>query len=92
LSVEKTLEAEPSVACPLCTDGRLARPPEDCGGIPGFYDMLAALANPSHENHAGTRDWIADFDPERFSVEAANKRLRRVFRINRHSTRVDLKM
>jgi hypothetical protein len=80
ITVEKILPAEPNVAYPLCTDGKLAGPPEDCGGIPGFYHMLEALADPNHENHEDMRDWIESFDPEAFSVEAVNQRLRKIFR------------
>jgi hypothetical protein len=80
ITVEKILPAEPNVAYPLCSDGKLAGPPEDCGGIPGFYHMLEALADPNHEDHEDMRDWIESFDPEAFSVEAVNKRLRKIFR------------
>jgi hypothetical protein len=27
-------------------------PPEDCGGIPGFYEWLEAIADPTREGHA----------------------------------------
>lgn len=85
LTVEKILPAEPNVAYPLCTDGKLAGPPEDCGGIPGFYHMLEALADPNHEDHEGMRDWIESFDSEAFSIEAVNQRLRKIFRPARKS-------
>ena len=80
LTVERILASEPSVTYPLCTDGKLACPPEDCGGIPGFYHMLGALADPKHEDHEDIRDWIESFDPEAFSIEAVNQKLRKVFR------------
>jgi len=83
LTVEKILPAEPDVAYPLCTAGKLAAPPEDCGGISGFYHMLEALADPNHEDHENMRDWIDSFDPEAFSVETVNKRMRRFFRAPR---------
>jgi hypothetical protein len=79
LSVEKILAAESRAAYPLCTGGKLAGPPEDCGGIPGFYHMQEALADPNHESHQDMRDWIESFDPEAFSPEAVNKRLRKIF-------------
>lgn len=82
LTVEKILAAEPNVAYPLCAGGRLAGPPEDCGGIPGFYHMLEALADPNHEDHEDMRDWIESFDPEAFSIEAINQRLRKIFRVS----------
>jgi hypothetical protein len=60
----------------LCTDGKLACPPEDCGGIPGFYDLLDALDDPNHERHEELSDWIGDdFDPQTFSVDSVNQRL-----------------
>jgi hypothetical protein len=85
LTVEKILSAEPNVAYPLCTDGKLAGPPEDCGGIPGFYHMLEALADPNHEDHEDMEDWIESFDPEAFSIDAVNQRLQKIFRPIRKS-------
>ena len=75
ITVEKILPPEPNVVYPFCTGGKLAGPPEDCGGIPGFYHMLEALADPNHEDHEDMRDWIESFDPEAFSVEVVNQRL-----------------
>lgn len=61
---------------PICVDGKLACPPEDSGGIPGFYELLDALADPGHEQHEEMRDWIGeDFDPNAFSVDDVNRRL-----------------
>jgi hypothetical protein len=85
LTVEKIFSAEPGVAYPLCTDGKLAGPPEDCGGIPGFYHMQEALADPNHEDHEDMKDWIESFDPEAFSIDAVNQRLRKIFRPTRKS-------
>lgn len=36
--VEKRLAAEPGRAYPACLAGERNGPPEDCGGIPGFYN------------------------------------------------------
>ena len=61
---------------PVCTDGELACPPEDCGGIPGFYDLREALSDPNHERHEEMLDWIGDeFAPQAFSVDKANQML-----------------
>lgn len=87
LTVEKIVAAESNVAYPLCTDGKLAGPPEDCGGIPGFYHMLEALSDPNHEDHEDMRDWIDSFDPEAFSVDAVNQRMRKIFRSSRKPKR-----
>ena len=47
--------------------------PEDCGGIPGFYDFVEALNDPTHERHEELVDWIGDFDPQAFSVDKVNR-------------------
>lgn len=49
---------------PRYVGGERNAPPEDCGGIPGFYDMLDAIADPGHPNHADAREWADDYDPD----------------------------
>jgi Plasmid pRiA4b ORF-3-like protein len=72
--LEKRLSPEPLTTYPICTDGQFPCPPEDCGGIPGYYDPLDALADSSHPRHEELRDWIGDdFNPEAFSVEKVNR-------------------
>jgi len=74
--LEKQLPADPNTTYPVCMDGQLACPPEDCGGIPGFYDLLDALDDPSHERHEELSDWIGeDFDPQAFSLDLVNRKL-----------------
>lgn len=60
-----TTSAKP--ARPRCTSGARACPPEDCGGPHGYQRLLAALADPKHEEHAELIEWVPqDFDPEAF--------------------------
>ena len=74
--LEKRLPVDPNTTYPICTDGQLACPPEDCGGVPGFYDLVEALADPNHERHEEMLDWIGDdFDPQAFSVDNVNRML-----------------
>ena len=74
--VEKRLAAEPDCTYPACVAGERHGPPEDCGGIPGFYNLLEAIGNPEHEQHDELLDWLGDdFDPEAFSVDEINRRL-----------------
>src|SRR5690349_10920355 len=76
ITVEKVSVPEAGVAYPLCTGGERHGPPEDCGGIGGFCNMLEALADPDHEEHEDMREWIGgSFDPAAFSIEAVNHRL-----------------
>ena len=48
-------------------------PPEDCGGVWGYYDMLNAIADPDHEMHEELSEWVGeDFDPEAFDRDQVN--------------------
>mgnify|MGYP001591232569 CR=1 FL=1 len=63
---------------PECLVGARACPPEDCGGIEGYEDFLAAIRAPKHEQHDEMIEWVGDdFDPDDFDVDRANKALRR---------------
>jgi len=76
IAVEKVLPPEPGVAYPICVGGKLQGPPEDCGGIPGYYNLLEAIRDPAHPEHEDMLDWIGyEFNPEAFSVDDANRRL-----------------
>jgi hypothetical protein len=80
LFVEKVLEAEPKVKYPRCTAGKMACPPEDCGGVWGYMNLIEILKDSEHEEHETYVDWLGlesgeDFDPKEFSVEVADERL-----------------
>ena len=74
--VEKVLPPKAGVAYPICVGGKLQGPPEDCGGIPGYYNLLEAIRDPAHQEHEGMLDWVGgEFNPEAFSVDDVNRRL-----------------
>ena len=76
LVVEKVLVPEPGQSYPTCIDGQRQGPPEDCGGIGGFYHLLEAIRDPEHDDHEELSEWLGrDFDPDAFSVDAVNRRL-----------------
>jgi hypothetical protein len=71
--LEKRLPADPDTLYPMCTEGQRASPPEDCGGLGGFYHLLEAIRNPQHERHEESRRWLGeDYDPQKFSIEKVN--------------------
>ena len=79
LIVEERLSPVQEVAYPQCLAGERACPPENCGGHWGYGNMLKALKDPAHPEHNNWLEWVgADFDPERFNLEAVNKELRRL--------------
>jgi hypothetical protein len=86
--VEDLLPAEPGVAYPRCTAGRRACPPEDCGGIWGYQDLLETLADPGHAGHAELLEWLGlgaagEFDPGHFDLGEVNEALSGLARLLR---------
>jgi hypothetical protein len=74
--VEDVVPVDPNVAYPVCLTGKNACPPEDCGGIPGYYEMLEQLADPNHSERESWLTWLGgDFDPKAFSLEESNELL-----------------
>ncbi len=79
--VEKTLPVEKGVDYPWCVDGKLACPPDDCGGIWGYYGMLQALSDRKHPEHENMKEWLGgEFDPEAFDLEVIDTDLREIFK------------
>ena len=67
VELEKILTTGPAIRKPRCLAGESACPPEDCGGPPGYADLLEALGDPSHPEHQTMREWAPkDFDPTSF--------------------------
>lgn len=78
--VEKLLTPDPAQPTPRCLDGQRACPPEDCGGIPGYFRLLEILADPRHPEHDEMLEWLEDdFDAEAFDITATNRELTRRF-------------
>lgn len=79
IKVEKTFEPAPAGMLPLCVAGASATPPDDCGGIYGYYDFVAAVSDPQHPEHAEMTEWIGrPWDVAEFDLNRANTWLREV--------------
>ncbi|MFH0937961.1 MAG: plasmid pRiA4b ORF-3 family protein [Planctomycetota bacterium] len=77
IMLEKILPFDPEAVYPICLDGERACPPEDCGGIYGYYDFLEAIKDPKHPEHAEMLEWVGgNFDPEEFDLDAINKEIK----------------
>ncbi|MDF9832404.1 hypothetical protein M2103_000614 [Ereboglobus sp. PH5-5] len=64
-------------------DGKNACPPDDCGSVPGYCDLVEILADPKHPEHANMREWMGlekdeTFDPAFRDIAAANKTLKKL--------------
>jgi hypothetical protein len=61
---------------PLVISGENACPPEDCGGIHGYKELLEVLKNPKHPEYRETKVWVGSkFNPTKFSSDVCNKEL-----------------
>ena len=61
-----------------CLDSARACPPEDCGGVWGYADLLKIIANPRHKEHKTMLEWLGGpFDPEAFDLNKTNTFLRK---------------
>ncbi len=56
-------QGETGVSYPRYVGSEWSCPTEDCGGIPGFYDMLEAQAVPEHPEHAEVTEYLDGWDP-----------------------------
>jgi Plasmid pRiA4b ORF-3-like protein len=86
IAVEDIRPAERGVAYPRCTAGRRACPPEDCGGIWGYQELLEILADPRHPEHVERLDWLGlgsatEFDPAAFDLDEVNRALKGLAKI-----------
>lgn len=80
VSIVSTRRADPEAFYPRCIDGARAGPPEDCGGPPGYDDLLSVLADSTHERFAELRTWVGPhFRPETFDLRATNRILEHAF-------------
>lgn len=78
--LEKVLPADAAVTGSVCTAGKGACPPEDCGGVWGYQELKATLADPGADEHDAMLEWLGlasgdEFDPHEFSTGKANDRL-----------------
>jgi hypothetical protein len=77
LVVEKVLEPEPGQQYPVCIKAKGACPPEDVGGMWGYWNFLEALGDPNHPEHEMYVEWSGgEFDPQEFDLEGTNEILR----------------
>jgi len=79
IRVEGHEVAKKGAQYPLCTAGERAGPPEDCGGLEAFHDMLACIKEPDTELG---REWIEWLGPEYHAdvcdLEKINKALKKL--------------
>lgn len=91
LLLEGILLKEKGVKYPRCIAGARACPPEDCGGVPAYYQLLKTLGNPKHKEYRETIDWLKghaksyypyrpdEFEPEKVHFDNPKRRWKIAF-------------
>ena len=70
-------DAEPNRKYPVCVEGKRACPPEDCGGVWGYADLLDAIGNKKHERHEELLEWLGEsFNPNEFDPAEVTEAMR----------------
>ena len=73
-----------------CMEGAQACPPENVGGVPGYYEFCQVLKNQDHEKHSYYKNWYAGltwydgtFDGDTYPIKKVNAELLRYLRWSR---------
>ena len=62
LTATDVRQGKPGGFYPHYVAGERNGPPEDCGGISGFYSKLKALGDPKRRDHRNIAAWMGDYD------------------------------
>jgi hypothetical protein len=64
ITINSVRAGDPELRYPRYIAGERNAPPEDCGGMPGFYAALAARADPDDPDHDHMVEWLDGYDPD----------------------------
>jgi len=74
LTIEDSRYFDPELRLDIaCLDGARACPPEDVGGVPGYYNFCEILKDPDHEEYENHTEWIGgSYDSKKFDIDMVN--------------------
>ncbi len=78
LRVSAKIKPENGAPVPMCMEGARAAPPEDCGGSPGYEELLKCIATPAAQRTEEQREfivWKGKWTPDKFNIDAVNRKL-----------------
>jgi hypothetical protein len=79
IRVEKTAAPGNGIHYPVCVAGERAGPPEDCGGLEAFHDMLACLKEPVSDLGKEWTAWLGpQYDPGACDLDKVNVALKKL--------------
>jgi hypothetical protein len=74
--LEGILLMEKGFKYPRCISGERACPPEDCGGVDGYYQLLKILSDPNHPEYQEYNEWLKGhaknyfpYEPDKFEPD-----------------------
>lgn len=73
--LEKKVEDYP-YGYPTLIDGAETAPPEDVGGLPGYYEFLKIYHDPSHPEYEEARTWAEEQKYREYDIEHTNRMLK----------------
>lgn len=80
ITLEEILDECKEPFIPVCTTGKKACPPENCGGMVGYYGMLNELKDRDSKDIEEIREWLGeDFNPNFFDINEINEALKAMF-------------
>lgn len=66
--LEDIRQGDSDTQYPACAGGERTCPPEDVGGIHGYQEFVASLADPDHPEHDRNLEWVGgSFKPDAFN-------------------------
>lgn len=67
VKLEGYIFKEKEMKYPVCIGGERACPPEDCGGVHGYYNVVKTLSDPANEDFEDMKVWVGkDWNPDWF--------------------------
>lgn len=66
--IELTDISDEHILRPQLIGGKAQTPPEDCGGIDGYYHLVEVVNDAKHPEHNNFRDWLALYKGEKWDL------------------------
>ena len=77
LIFEKAIEEEYGKYYPVCLEGEGNCPPEDCGGVGGFDNLVEAMKKKKGKEYKEYKEWLGeDYNSAEFDLEYINESLK----------------
>lgn len=74
IRIEEVVKGAKRRAFPVCLDGACSRPPESCGGPPGYRYLQEVLSDHDHPDYQNMRSWLGyDLNPDFFDRKLVNR-------------------